>query len=128
MWWFGQVPTKDHGDQPALLIQKESVIAGAPIWAMPLSNIHNYFNSDGTVTPHAMAQAPKIAEYLGFSATDKAARNGILDLLWNATPDLIKQPPVADKPSTAPTQGELVLTIDGQTVAEREIRADGVLV
>jgi len=111
--------------EPCLFVYPEHARRGGSM-AVPLDCAHQWAGSDGTPNlEHAIPTAIQGAWAMGLDGTSKHTVRAIVDAVVDGLPDLVAMPPsppAADEPKK-PVLGEATITVDGETVSEREITA-----
>lgn len=128
---------RQHGDigvsfqwvneEPAMILfPARRSLPGAGAYVICLSAAFRYANSKtGAPTPFLVQSAALAAKQFGFMPTDTFAARKIAEVIVDSLPDLVDMPPEPTgmtKEQTA-TIGEMVIKVDGETIAEREVTA-----
>lgn len=94
---------------------------GAGAYALGLSSLHRYVQSNGYPDLETLIPAAhKAAEVMQLAPT-KTTLHAIVDAVLDAAPDLVDMPPAQPDPVETAVAGEMQLLNHGEVVAEREI-------
>jgi hypothetical protein len=105
-------------DEPAMLLFPAMPGLGAGTYVLALSAAYKYLDSQtGGPTMYLIRQADVAAEVMGMIPTTGTLRK-IADVIADGMLDLIEMPPEPDSHKDTKPQGEGVIKIDGQVVAE----------
>jgi hypothetical protein len=117
-------------DEPAMVLFPAIPGSGAGAYIIALSAAWRYADSyTGQPTPYLLQQTIPIARQLGMFITADTLRR-IADIIVDTLPDLIAMPPEpadietarkADAARQCGHAGDLVVTVDGETVVEAEV-------
>lgn len=128
---------RQHGDigvsfqwvneEPAMILfPARRSLPGAGAFVLCLSAAFRYADSvTGDPSPYLVQQSIAIARQLGFSPTDTFACRKIAETIVDSLPDLLGMPPEPQQFTEKQQQaiGEMLIKVDGETIAEREVTA-----
>lgn len=112
-------------NEPAMFLfpcKKEGQVS---VFVIPLPSAYNYVKSNGDPDlDYLNPTALKAAVHMGFMRTDRYVIRSIIDAICDGMPDLVSMPPEPKDHVEQAVQnnvGEMSLTIDGETIAQKEI-------
>lgn len=105
-------------NEPAMILwPKFKRLATKGAYVIPLESAYKY--SD---VPYLVEASAKCAEFIGMDAT-KFTINRIATIILEGLPDLIEMPPEPTNMTKAQGEeiGEMLIKVDGQTIAHQEV-------
>lgn len=111
-------------DEPTLFIYPATRRRGGAL-AVPLASAWQWADSDGHPDlTHAIPTATDAARAMGLDPTPDTIR-AIVDAVIDGLPDLVEMPPAPPSldPLAGQALGDATIQVDGETIAEQEIRA-----